>query len=343
MRRIMVLAALAGAVAAAVPTSATSQWTGEYRISRHDADRAFTVSVRGAVWFTDDDRDIAQLEEGGRLIVEERRPGVPERMLIVFRDGDGRLQRTYLEDSRPADYDRAAAEWFAGLLPEVIRESGVGAEQRARRILAHRGARGLIAEAERIHSSSARRRYLSVAFEEGRLGAVNAARAVRAIEPISSSSEKGILLRLAAERVSLDDPATRVAYFGAARSLSSSSELRRVLAAGVVESSLPEPVLLEALCASRNISSNSDRAAVLTGIARQHPLSNEALREAFFSSADGISSSSERRKVLVALLQAQGGSEAIVRDVVRSARTINSASEKSAVLMEAASRSGPPS
>ena len=318
-----------------------AQWSGEYRITRRDDGRALSVSVRGKVWFTDDDRDVARLENRGRLLIEESREGAPDRILVIAASETGELQRTYLVGGRPVEYGAEAAAWFAGLLPELIRESGVGAEERARRILQRNGTAALLAEAEQIRSSSTRRRYLTVAFDEGRLSGGDATRAVRAIEPINSSSEKATLLLLAADRVSLDDPSTRSAYFDAARTISSGSELRRVLIGGLGDRAVPEPVLIDALSASRRISSSSERGAVLTRVAQRHKLTSDAARGAFFASADEISSSHTRREVLIALLRAQGDQEELVRDVVRSARTISSGSEKAAVLLEASSRVPP--
>jgi hypothetical protein len=340
MRAVTLLASVA-VIAITDVSSLNAQWSGEYRINRRDEGRSLSVSVRGKVWFTDDDRDVARLENRGRLLIEESRDGAPDRILVIAANESGQLQRTYLVDGRAVEYGADAAAWFAGLLPELIRESGVGAEERARRILQRSGAAGLLAEAEQIRSSSTRRRYLTVAFEEGRLTGSDATRAVRAIEPISSSSEKATLLLVAAGRVSLDEPSTRSAYFDGARTISSSSELRRVLIGGLDDRTVAEPVLIDALYTSRRISSSSERGAVLTQIAERHRLTSDALREAFFASANEISSSHTRREVLIALLRAQGDQDAVVRDVVRSARTISSGSEKAAVLMEASSRVPP--
>jgi hypothetical protein len=175
------------------------------------------------------------------------------------------------------------------------------------------------------------------------LNAADGARAMRAVEGITSSSDKATLLLLAADRLSLDNSSARAAYLDAARSISSSSETRRALTGALAESSLPEPLVIDVLGIARRISASSDRATVLVLVAERNRLSTSAAREAFFSAADEISSSSERRRVLVALLRAQGDDPAILRAVVRSARTISSDSEKATVLMEVSARSIPPS
>ena len=337
--RLLAVAALAAALAQ--PTAA--QWSGDYQFHRSNDGRSLSVTVRGRIWFSDDDRDIVRIEDRGRLTIEERRRGFPDRMVVVAAGEDGQLERTYFVDGRRSQYGTAAAAWLSGLLPELIRESGTGAEERAQRILDRNGTDGLLDEVERIRSSSTRRRYLTVLLTDGRLSGSDGTRAMRAIDGISSSSDKATLLLLAAERLSLDSPTTRAAYFEAARSISSSSETRRALTGALAERPIPEPILIDAIGITRRISSGDERAAVLVLVAERHPLSTPALRDAFFGAADEISSSSQRRRVLVALLRAQGDDPTILRGVVRSARTISSDTEKAAVLMEVSARSVPPS
>ena len=333
----------AALIAAAMTIPADAQSFGDHRFQRTDDNRSLTVTSRGQIWFTDDDSDVARVEDGGRLMIEERRRGFPDRMLIITTGRSGRQERTYLVDGVRTEYDQRAEAWLATLIPELARESGIGAEERARRILDRDGPDGLIAEAERIRSSSVRRRYLTVLLDNGRPRDADTPRALRAVAGIGSSSEKATLLVLAANRVPLDDPATRAAYFDAVRSISSGSELRRVLMAVLDRTPVGAPVLAEGLDASRRISSGSERATVLVAVAGRHRLASGPVRDAFFTAADEMSSSSERRRVLIAVLRAPGSDEAVVRAVVRSARSIASDSEKAAVLLEASSRSVPPS
>jgi hypothetical protein len=333
MVRATVAAAIAGTLATAVPSARAQSSMEEHRMSRRDDGRTFTLSVRGKVWFTDDDRDVQRIESGGRVLIEEKIRGGPERMLVLMPSGDG-VQRTYLLDGRPHEYDADARTWLASVLPEIVRESGAGAVERARRIFSQRGADGVLDEIELIHSSSTRRIYITTLIAENRLSPPDAARALRAAGAISSSSEKASVLVSAADRLQLSDGTVRGAYLDAARTISSGSELRRVLIKLLETNNIGDDAVAGTLRTSAEISSSSERASVLVRAAERHKLSTSDLRAAFFSSADGISSSSERRRVLVALLRAQGTDREVVKEVVRSARGISSDSEKAAVLME---------
>ncbi len=318
----------------AVPvTTASAQWN-EYRSSHDDGNRRLEMSVRGKIWFTNDDSDIERLEPGGRLMIEERVRSGPERMIIVTANDDGALQRTYLVNGQARPYDAAAQAWLSNMLPNIIRESGIGAVERVKRIHSQRGVSGVLEEIELIRSSSNRRLYLTTLMSEAQLNSSEATRALRAARSISSSSEKASVLVAAADRLPMSEASVRHAYIEAARSISSSSELRRALTRLLELPSLQEDVYRDALTVAGHISSSSEKASILVLAAQRHDLDEEELRKAFFSAAESISSSSEKRRVLVALLRAQGSDKEVVRDVIRSARSISSDSEKAAVLME---------
>lgn len=334
--RRVVSACMSALVLSAAPTLAAAQWD-QYRSTHDDGSRRLELSIRGKVWFTDDDSDIQRLEPGGRVMIEERQRFGPERMIIITATDDGTLQRTYIVDGQPRPYDAAAQAWLGGMLPNIIRESGVGAVERVKRIHAQRGVDGVLDEVELIKSSSNRRLYLTTLMAEARLNAAEATRALRAARAISSSSEKAGVLVAAADRLPMSDANVRHAYIEAARSISSSSELRRALTRLVEQPSLQGEVFRDMLTVAGDISSSSEKASLLVLAVQRHKLEDEGLRTAFFNAAETISSSSEKRRLLVALLRAQGSDKDVVRDVIRSARTISSDSEKAAVLMEVSS------
>ena len=330
---VALLLALGAAPMAAQSRSYDQTW------NHRQNGRNFTMSVRGKIWYTEDDRDIERIEPEGRVMLEETWRGGPSRMVIFTPGSNGGVQRVYLLDGQPHAWDAEAQAWLAGLLPSIARESSAGAVERARRIHAKRGVTGVLDEIDLINSNSTRRIYLSTLIQEWKLSGSEAARALRATGAMSSNSEKASLLVSAGDRLPMSDALVRGAYMDATRTISSSSELRRVLTKLIDTGDLPEQTLIDALRVSGEISSNSERAAVLAHAAERHKLTNAELRSAFFNSADGLSSSSEKRRVLVALLRAQGTDREVVRGVVRSARGISSDSEKAAVLLEVPSLS----
>ena len=127
------LAAVA-AMAIAIPgATALAQWE-EHRSTHDNGNRRFELSMRGKIWFSDDDRDIERLEPGGRLMIEERLRFGPERMIIITAAPNGDLQRTFIVDGQSRPFDATAQAWLGTVLPDIIRETGVGAVERVKRI-----------------------------------------------------------------------------------------------------------------------------------------------------------------------------------------------------------------
>ena len=339
-----------------------------------DAERCLEVRSVGAVEFTDDDADVRRLAFGGTLSVEETRGGVTRRVEFVERDG--RIARRYLQDGQVRDEADGAA-WIRGILPQVARESHIGAEARAARVLRQRGVPGVLDEVRQIASGSVKRIYLAEILERGRPTDDDLRAVVRAAERhLSSDSDKGQVLRAVAERRGVD-AGTLSAVVEAARSISSDSEKARVLASALsapaanadtrttaaavtrtISSDRAKGELLAALApgatasdvmraewlrGARTISSDSERRRVLMA-ALESPTQGDALltapgaRDALFDVVDGIASDRERGTVLRAIVRRDRLSQPALLAALRSAGRISSDREKAEVLLAAAAR-----
>ena len=291
-RRIGVAAAVALALAAA----------GEARAQRHvsshsDGTTRHEVRLDGEVEFTDDDRAVARLSPGGRLVIEEVVRGRDRRVEWRATDGGG-VRMIYAEDGETRAPDAGDRAWIAAQLQDAIRESGVGAERRVARLLARGGAQAVLDEIERIRSDGAKRRYYTVLLRAPRLGAAEAARALRhAGATIGSDGD----LRL---------------------TLSGALEARRLDAAGVA-------ALLDA---GASIESDGDRSLLLRQVAGRDPLAEARVREAFFRTAAGVGSDGDLALVLTTVLRRERTGSATVAAALRAARGIGSDGDLARVL-----------
>lgn len=92
--------------------------------------RRLEVNSRGTVEFSDDDRDVKSLSPGGYFRVEENYLLLfGGRRYEVTADGSGRLTRTYFDHDRARQLDSQGQAWLMGIMPGVIRKSGLGAVQ----------------------------------------------------------------------------------------------------------------------------------------------------------------------------------------------------------------------
>jgi len=306
-----------------------------------DAARCFEARSVGDVELTDDDGDVRRLSAGGTLVVSETRGGATRR--AEFADRAGAVERRYFENGRAVDAAGAAA-WARPLLAQLARESVVGAEARARRILRARGARGVLDEVAEIGSDGAKRVYLTTLVAEGRLSRAELADVARvAGRRLGSDAEKGRVLG-AVLGASGDDPAVAAAAVDAAGTIGSDRVKADLLTRlGAPAGGGTEATRAAWLGVARTIGSDAERRRVL--LAALEParagdalLAADAPRDAFFEAVGGIGSDRERGVVLRAL----AGRDALPRPalllLLRSAAGIGSDRERADVLLAVAAR-----
>jgi len=288
------------------------------------------LETRGTVEFTDNDSDVKSISSDGYFRLEQRSSG-PSRTYLVRPASNG-IERLYSVDgvSKPLDADGRA--WLAHVLPDVIRESAIGAPERVKRILRQQGAAGVLAEVNRIRSDHSRRVYLENLLEYGSLNGEDLRESMRLGRKISSDGEKAGLLIAAATHY--QKPAVRESFFDAVDSISSDGEHRRVLASVLERYGPDHETMSLALRSAKRISSDGEKATVLVQAA-DFRLMDDTARSNYFRAADSISSDGEHRRVLSAVLKKNSDKDVLVRSL-RSASGISSDGEKCAVLSEAA-------
>jgi hypothetical protein len=302
-------------------------------IKYSDGDHTLEIKAKESLEFTDDDADIKSISREGYLMVEEERGGMT-RKWEVRQGADGRPQSSFYLRGQAHPLDREARAWLAQVLPDVIRNSAIGARARVSRIFRQRGASGVLEEISLIKSDGAKRIYFRELFNNGHLDAATLRRAARQIErEIHSDGEKAVLLIESADPF-LDHQSTAPDFFAAIGSIHSDGERRRVLSA-MLKRNLNDENVLRTLKSARTINSDGEKAALLvqhTDVFLNHPSSLQA----FFDTTDSLSSDGEHARVLSALLKREGlGRENLLR-AIRSAERISSDGEKANVLIRAA-------
>lgn len=313
LRRSTLTLALAAAIALpglavstyAPPAQAATNWLEKifgdddsytYRASEDGV--SLMVHQRGKIGFNAAETDVVSLAAGARLQIKETRDGVTRG--ILFHGVDGRIVRDYRVDGEEATLDAAGRAWLAQMLPRVLRESGVDAEARGKRILAQGGADALLAEISLIRSDYAARRYLQVLFGETALDEAQLKRA----------------LALAA-------------------GIGSDFEMRQALTTAFDAQKLTPAHQAQVLDAAQDIGSDFELAELLGHFARTQPVQGEAL-PAWQRALETIGSDFEHRRVLEALIERGGDTPGAVRVALESASGIGSDFELRQVLEKAA-------
>lgn len=317
------------ASAAQVHESRTTR--SDIRVRYEEGDRSLEIRARGALEFTDDDADIKSMARDGYLFIEERRGPITRRLEVVP-GADAELRRSFYVGGRPRAFEEGRA-WLAGILPDIIRNTAIGAPARVQRIYRRRGAGGVLDEISLIKNEGAKRVYFRELLRTGRLDAATLRRAARqAAREISSDGEKASLL-IEAAGLYLGEQGAAPEFFDAVGSVGSDGERRRVLSA-ILKGNPGTENIIRSLKSARAITSDGEKASLLVAhlsVFLDHPASLPPL----FDVINSLTSDGEHARVLTSLLRRDGlGQENLAR-VLRSAERISSDGEKANVLLAA--------
>jgi hypothetical protein len=256
------------------------------------------VKIEGEVAFTDDYKDIENVSEDGSFLATDERGGSVRR-LSVTRDADGQLRRKYSVDGRKREFDADAKVWLSEFLLMIVREGGMDAKARVRRILQQRGARGVLDEISFIKTDYARRVYFDALIKEGHLDAATLESVLRqAARQISGDYEKAVFLIDYADKYLGTDAAMPV-FFEATKKIGSDYEHHRVLSAAV-KARPSRRALARMLESAAVIGSDYEKASFLIEAASLY-MDDAGLRSAFLQTVNSIGSDYERGRVLAAV------------------------------------------
>ena len=246
--------------------SAHTRFNGRdsYQYRNSATGERINMTMKGRVDFTAGETDVASMAPDAEFSLDDTRQGT-RRQLVVSVVGGG-LVRDYRVDGEVRPFDAEARAWLAERLPHLMRETGMQAEARGKRILAAGGATALLKEIDLIRGDHARRRYLGVLFGNATL---DDAQMTRALE--------------------------------VARGLESDYELRLALSAGLSSQTLSPARQAQLLEVAGDISSDYELAQLLIELAKGQAITGPVL-PAWRDVIDGISSDYEQRRVLDALL-----------------------------------------
>jgi beta-lactamase regulating signal transducer with metallopeptidase domain len=295
---------------------------------------SLSVKVDGAIEFTDDDHDVKSLSPRGHFRMEEG-TWLSGRVYDVKADSAGNLTKTYSVGSSVKPLDSEGQAWLGHLLPQMIRDSGIGAIPRVARILRQGGPQAVITEIGLIHSDGSKRIYLEQLFSQATLNTEQSRDAARLIRGISSDGDKAQVL------VDVDGKyftrELRPDLFEAAESIHSDGDKRRVLSDILKKDAENADTLFSAARAAKHISSDGDKAEVLIEMANPYR-ENGGIGMTYFEAVKSISSDGDHARVLSTLLAAHGDDRDTLARALGSAEKISSDGDKARVLKEAVAR-----
>ncbi|HVS14761.1 MAG TPA: M56 family metallopeptidase [Thermoanaerobaculia bacterium] len=264
------------------------------------ADCVVELEVDGEVEIAEDERSVARIARGARMVLSEEVGGVSRR-LVVEAGAGGLPDSTLTVDGRARELGAEERAWLAQRLPLVLRATGWDAEARVGRILARSGVDGLFEEIARIPNDHVSRLYLVHTLERAELSTPELRRWIDlAGATVGSDFELAETLS-ALPTEALASSEIQQAFVGAAGTIGSDFELRRTLSR-LLAQGRPDGEMLDAVLESaRTIGSDFELAELLADLLRRYP-ADRPIPNAFFEVTATIGSDFELRRTLGAFL-----------------------------------------
>ena len=233
---------------------------GDLWVRWFDSRSTVEVKLKGSLELTRDERDIRAISPNGQLLIREQMGA--SNVLFEARPGSSRyLIRRFVTEGGSGQRESA---WLARVLPDLLRNTGVNADTRVRRLYQRGGVYRVLREIPLIRSDRVKSIYYQELLKGRALSTAAQRRVMRqAGKEIASDGEKAsFLVETAATYVRREDRATG-AYFKTLESVSSEEELERVLLALIERKDLPRTSLLRVIRAAGNISSDDVKGTLL--------------------------------------------------------------------------------
>jgi ribosomal protein L12E/L44/L45/RPP1/RPP2 len=187
------------------------------------------------------------------------------------------------------------------MLPDVLANTGIGAEDRVRRMYAQKGLPGVISATESINSDYTKAIYFNFLIGQNGLKEKELTRIIEKVsEYVSSDYEKSKLLQKVSGTY-LQNTSLVGTYMNAVKGISSDYEKARVLRHVLNNNKLNEANFTKTLDAVAGISSDYEKAKVLAELLNKQDLPEKYFRQTMTVVA-GISSDYEKSKVLSKLI-----------------------------------------
>ena len=318
------------------PVPPVSQSSGHMQWSHND--EKVSVKWTGAFRLTDDERDIAWVEEGATVTIADGTL-FASRVDLKGLSG-GRIERTFSRNAFKRDYEPDGRLFLADMLQKLVRRTGMFAKERVGRFLAQGGPDAVLAEIDRLGDSSyVRRVYLTELMKQADLNEATLNKILqRVATDMKSDYDRATLLGEILKRPDVTE-GQRVSIARTVQSLSSDYDQRRTLSAVLNAGPVTAAVSGAVLGALSTVNSNHDRSLVLIELAEKGGVTASTSSQ-YMTQVRTMSSSHDQRKVLTALATKTTMPAAIAAEAARTVSAMSSSHDKAEMLLALINRGG---
>lgn len=292
------------------------------------------AKLQDDIKFNDSDTAITKFPEDSRLDIIFEKDGDDDRRLLIERKNNEEVIYNYYVDGDKKDFERNGKQWFASVLPQIFRMTGLDAKERVARIQKKGRDSAVLDEVELIRSDYIQRVYMKELFRLSQLSRSDAYRSLelsqniqsdfemagvlkafvitqkpsdknwkklfKVSQDIQSDFELAGLLKTTVSHISSKGDAQDY-FFDAAESIQSDFEMRGLFSHFLTEKDVSETFIVKMLLAAKNISSDFELASLLIQ-ANQQAKMNDDIFEAYLNASKEISSDFEMSRTFISLL-----------------------------------------
>lgn len=276
-----------------------------YQYTHRDNNQSTEINYDGEIAFTDDEKDIKSISPGGFFKFSKTTFG-NRRAVHIESNSNGELKRTYYVGKTQEPYEPDGRKWLADMLPEVIANTGIGAQERVRRIYGQKGIDGIMEAIEEISSDYTKSIYFNYLIQQNGLKEKDLTRILGAVsDQVHSDHEKSKLLQNWSS-IFLQNTSLVSTYLDVVKGISSDYEKARVLrhVLLVPSSKFSEATFTKTLDAISGIASDYEKAKVLSELLSKQELPEKHFKQTMIV-VSGISSDYEKARVLDKLISAK--------------------------------------
>lgn len=282
---------------------------------------SFSLEFEGDITLSDDDQDIVAISRGGFMEIKKSAFG-SRRRIFIEPDNSGQLIKKYYVGSSEENFNSGGKKWLAEILPEVLRSSALGAEQRVNRFYGKGGTYAVLKEVEQIDSDYVKSAYIKLLLDKNPKSddLVSVLNVVG--EDIHSDHHRAEILKRNAKAFLNTEAATN-AYIKTAGKINSDHHKANVLKKSIQDGGITDTQMNALFGIAKSINSDHHKADVLLTILKDRTLNSTNIN-LLIATSRNINSDHHKANVLKAALAAQGLSKSSHNALLESMGNINS-------------------
>jgi beta-lactamase regulating signal transducer with metallopeptidase domain len=324
---------LSSALAAplASPLSLDTFATGRSRSCEYEANGIrVKMSMSGRIEFKPDFIGIVRMDEDASFQIEEKR-GRRSTSLRAEAGNGGQPRYDFRIGRNSRPFDAEGAAWLASTIEFIMRESGIGADERVRRVHEEGGLGRVLALIDQIDSESVQSTYYCALFALDDLRDDEIVQTLQRVgHDIDSDYVRASILISYVDGY-LHREGTRDAFLACLSTIASDYERCRVLQSGLHREDRTPGEMVALLAAVGDMKSDYEAAQFLAAFEPDR-LADEGTRRAYFAALDGLESPHEKAEVLTTLARRAPSDPHLREACIEAAQRLDSYSEYSRVV-----------